>query len=415
VADGPSPAHRCLRGRGLGTILSPPRLKFLSRNRTGPLQRVIVRGDRIHAVTSLDAPLPDTVDERISAHGGFAIPGLVDHHVHLVPGQAATLERVARGGVTMVNAMAGDARVAGEYARQVITRELAGPEIAYASVVAGPGFFVDPRFIGAGVGFTPGTAPWAQAITDSTDLVRAVARARGSGAELLKLYAMLDSTLAARLTTEAHAQGMRVIAHGTVFPARPLQLVQAGVDVLTHVPYLSWEGATTVRAEDAFERINGPYAAVPSDGAVIDALVSAMRAAGTVLEPTLTVFVDRDAPALMANWSRELTQRAHAAGVPILAGTDQLAGRDTAALPSIHDELAHLVQAGLSPAAALASATVVPARVMGRAATHGVLAPGYVADLVLLGADPLADIAATRSIRQVVLRGRVLATDSGAR
>lgn len=38
-------------------------------NRTGPLQRVIVRGDRIHAVTSLDAPLPDTVDERISAEG----------------------------------------------------------------------------------------------------------------------------------------------------------------------------------------------------------------------------------------------------------------------------------------------------------------------------------------------------------
>lgn len=89
--------------------------------------------------------------------------------------------------------------------------------------------------------------------------------------------------------------------------------------------------------------------------------------------------------------------------------------RDTTALPSIHDELAHLVQAGLSPAAALASATVVPARVMERAATHGVLAPGFVADLVLLGADPLADIAATRRIRQVVLRGRVLATDSGTR
>jgi imidazolonepropionase-like amidohydrolase len=241
-------------------------------NRTAPLQRVIVRGDRIHAVTSPDAPLPDTVDERISAEGAFASPGLVDHHVHLVPGQAGTLERVARGGVTMVNAMAGDARVAGEYARQVIARELAGPEIAYA-----------------------------------------------------------------------------------------------------------------------------------------------MRAAGTVLQPRLTVFVDRDAPALMANWSRLLTQRAHAAGVPIVAGTDQLAPRETSALPSIHDELAHLVQVGLSTAAALASSTAVPARVMGHATTHGVLAPGYVADLVLLGADPLADITATRSIRQVVLRGRVLATDSGAR
>jgi hypothetical protein len=139
--------------------------------RAGELQRIVIRGDTIVAITALDAPLPASVDVLLNARGAYAIPGLVDHHVHLVPRQAATLERAARGGVTMVNSMAGDARVAGEYARQVITKELAGPEIAYASVVAGPGFFVDPRFRGAGVGFTPGTAPWAQSMTDTTDLV----------------------------------------------------------------------------------------------------------------------------------------------------------------------------------------------------------------------------------------------------
>lgn len=391
-------------------VIDSVRVVHVADARIGPLQRIVIRGDTIAAITALDAPLPATVDVVLNARGAYAIPGLVDHHVHFVPQQAARLERAARGGVTMVNSMAGDARVAGEYARQVITKELAGPEIAYASVLAGPGFFIDPRFRNAGVGFVPGTAPWAQAMTDTTDLVRAVARARGSGAELLKLYAMLDSTLAARITAEAHVQGMRVVAHGTVFPARPLQLVQSGVDVLTHVPYLSWQGAPSVQADDAFKRAEGPYTSVEVDGAEIAALVDAMAKAGTVLEPTLYVFLSRDSPAVMRAWSLALTRRAHERGVPILAGTDNLIAADSAALPNIHSELSYLVDAGLSPAAALATATLVPARVMGRASTHGAVAAGFVADLLLLDANPLLDIAATRTIRNVVLKGRVLAT-----
>jgi imidazolonepropionase-like amidohydrolase len=390
-------------------VVDSVRVVDVAAARTSTLRRIVIRGDTIAAVTNLDAPLPATVDVLLNARGAYAIPGLVDHHVHLVPRQAAALERAARGGVTMVNSMAGDARVAGEYARQVIMKELAAPEIVFASVLAGPGFFIDPRFRGAGVGFAPGTAPWAQAMTDTTDLVRAVARARGSGAELLKLYAMLDSTLAARITNEAHAQGMRVVAHGTVFPARPLQLVQAGVDVLTHVPYLSWQGATSVQAGDVFKRAEGPYASVAVNGTQITTLVDAMVKAGTALEPTLYVFLSRESPAVMRAWSLALTRRAHERGVPILAGTDNLIGADSTALPNIHAELAYLVEAGLSPVAALATATVVPARVMGRAATHGAIAPGFVADLVLIEEDPLVDISATRKIRKVVLRGRVLA------
>ncbi len=115
-------------------------------------QRIVIRGDSIVAVQSVGTAAPDTIDERINGRGTFAIPGLVDHHVHLTPGMSRSLAQAARGGVTMVQAMAGDGRVAGEFARMVIARELAGPEIAYASVMAGPDFFVDPRFLGAGVG-----------------------------------------------------------------------------------------------------------------------------------------------------------------------------------------------------------------------------------------------------------------------
>lgn len=376
--------------------------------RVQPLQRIVIRNDHIVAVQPVSASRPDSVTEWINAGGAFAIPGLTDHHVHLVPGSGPQLERAARGGVTMVNAMAGDTRVHGEFARQVLMRELRGPEIAYASVMAGPDFFVDPRFISSGVGYAAGSAPWVRAITDTTDLVQAVAAARGAGAEVLKLYAMLDSSLAARLTAEAHRQHMRVVAHGTVFPARPLQLVQGGVDILTHVPYLAWQGADTVAARDVFRRAEGPFDAVPITAAPMVQLVQAMRDRGTYLEPTLDVFLSRAPTGAIAAWSIALTRAAFAAGVPILAGTDNMIGRDGNALPTIHRELERLVKAGLKPGDALATATVVPARAMGRAMTHGAIAAGYVADILLLEANPLLDIEATTHIRHVILRGRSL-------
>ncbi len=371
-------------------------------------QRIVIRGDSIVAVQPVSATLPDSVDERIDGRGAFAIPGLVDHHVHLVGGMDAALRQAARGGVTMVHSMAGDNRTAGEYARRVLVKELAGPEIAYASVMAGPDFFVDPRFRGAGIGFVPGTAPWMQSVTAGTDVVRAVAAARGSGADVLKLYAMIDSALAARLIAEAHRQGMRVVAHGTVFPARPLQLVQGGVDILTHAPYLSWQGAPVVRPEDVFDRRLGPYATVPVDGAQVAMLIDAMKRAGTYLEPTLFVFARRTDDLAVNSWGAALTKRALDAGIPIIAGTDGLVDGDSTSMPNVHRELQLLVKAGLTPAAALASATTVPARAMRRERTHGAIAAGRVADVVLLDANPLEDISATTRIRQVVLKGRTL-------
>lgn len=391
------------------TIIDSVNVVDIANSTVTPNQRIVIRGDSIVVVQSAATAYTDSADQRINAHGAFAIPGLVDHHVHLTERQAPMLVRAARGGVTMVQALAGDNRVAGEYARMVIARELAGPEISYASVMAGPGFFTDPRFIGAGLGYKPGTAPWAQAVTDNTDVVVAVAAARGSGAEVLKLYAMIDSALAARLIAEAHKQGMRVVAHGTVFPARPLQLVQAHVDILTHVPYLSWQGAVAVRPEDSFNRAKGPYDSVPVNGPAMTSLVQEMKKSGTYLEPTLFVFSRQTAEKTMNEWAASLTLKAKNAGVPIIAGTDGLIdGADTLALPNIHRELQLLVKAGLTPAEALASATTVPVRAMNRAKTHGAIAAGFVADLVLLGANPLRDIAATQDIKQVILKGRAI-------
>jgi imidazolonepropionase-like amidohydrolase len=94
------------------------------------------------------------------------------------------------------------------------------------------------------------------------------------------------------------------------------------------------------------------------------------------------------------------------AGVPLLAGTDTM---NPQCMPGfgIHDELALLVDAGLSPMAALQTATRNAAEFMGQADRRGTIEPGKIADLDLLDRDPLADIHNTRALQAVVLGGRL--------
>jgi cytosine/adenosine deaminase-related metal-dependent hydrolase len=94
------------------------------------------------------------------------------------------------------------------------------------------------------------------------------------------------------------------------------------------------------------------------------------------------------------------------AGVLLLAGTDV---GIPALIPgiSLHEELQLLVEAGLTPLQALRTATINPARVLGRTGSLGSIEVGKLADLVLLEADPLADIRNTQQIRAVVADGRL--------
>jgi imidazolonepropionase-like amidohydrolase len=100
----------------------------------------------------------------------------------------------------------------------------------------------------------------------------------------------------------------------------------------------------------------------------------------------------------------EIVGAMNKAGVPILAGTDELNPYCYAGF-SLHDELGLLVKAGLSPAEALRAATFGPAKYFGWESKMGTVAEGKVADLVVLDADPLADIANTQKISAVVSRG----------
>jgi adenine deaminase len=103
----------------------------------------------------------------------------------------------------------------------------------------------------------------------------------------------------------------------------------------------------------------------------------------------------------------DLVGRLNRAGVPILAGSDS---PNPYVYPgfSLHDELGLLVRSGLTPAEALRTATINPATFLGVTDSLGTVATGKVADLVLLDANPLGDIANTKRIRAVIQGGRLL-------
>lgn len=403
---------------GQSRPLAPPSL--LLRNVTlidgngGPPRSgvdVLIRDGRVSSVGASAAEAALTLDGR----GLFAMPGLTDAHVHLSglswAARAEQLARVLRGGVTMVFDMAGDVRNTSDLSRAALAGEITSPAIGYAALFAGPEFFTDPRVVSTSRGYRPGDAPWNREIRPDTDLVRAVAEARGAGATSIKLYAALDAAAVRRIGEEAARQHVRLVAHATVFPAKPSDLVAAGVKMLAHTAYLVWEGLPAT--PDFAQRARGDFAAVPPDGSVITGLLQSMRDHDVALNPTLWIFAEGpagrdDLGAARTAWMNAVTKRAQDMGVVIAAGVDDLIGDDDP-LPLIHKELEALVAgAKLTPLQAITAATRGAAHALGVEDGHGTIAAGKAADVLLVDADPSADIRNTRRIRYVIHDGRLV-------
>jgi imidazolonepropionase-like amidohydrolase len=373
---------------------------------------IVMRDGRIASVSADPADAAVTIDGR----GLFALPGLTDAHVHLsgLPWEerAAQLRRVLNGGVTMIYDVASDLRQTSDLSRASLVDEIEAPEIHYAALFAGPAFFTDPRVVSTSRGYRPGDAPWNREIRPDTDLVRAVAEARGAGATSIKLYAALDAPTVRRIGDEAKRQHVRLIAHATVFPAKPSDLVAAGVKMLAHTAYLVWEG--TPANPDFPKRARGDFAGVPADGPVMTKLLQSMKDNDVVLNPTLWIFAEGpakdDMSALRTPWMNAVTKRAQDMGIVIAAGVDSLTTAGDP-LPMIHRELEVMVTgAKLTPLQAITAATRGAAHAIGNDDTHGTLAAGKVADVLLVDADPSADIRNTRRIRYVIKDGRIVRT-----
>jgi len=380
---------------------------------------VLVSGQRIQSVFPDAADLPASAAQArvVDLQGRYLMPGLVDSHVHLAtpPNRRqaeAEMRRNLYGGVTTVRDMADDLRVVSDLARASLVGEIAGPDIHYAALMAGPDFFTDPRTAATSAGGVAGQMPWMQAVTARTNLPLAVARASGTAPSAIKLYADLTPELAARITAEAHRQHLRVWAHATLYPARPSEVVAAGVDVISHACLLVREPLAHVPRQDEPRPPVDPDQFTKRDSPELARLFATMVRRGVILDATVWAYAPPSSgPAPPPGTCDDvvgaaITRQAFRAGVQIAAGTDNVAPASEP-WPELLHELTDLVErAGMPVNAAIRSATIIGARAAGRERDLGSIAPGKLADMVVLEKDPTSSLDNLKSIVMTIKRGR---------
>ncbi|WP_324680606.1 amidohydrolase family protein [Hymenobacter sp. GOD-10R] len=375
-------------------------------------QTILIRHQTITAIF-LDGsqPLPDSA-RVVRLQGKYVVPGLIDAHVHLATDPSgvdnrahvlAVLRRLLYSGVTSVRDMAGDARILAGLARDAATGEIVSPAIYYSALLAGPAFFQDPRTALASKGAVAGTLPYMRAVTSSTDLVLAVAEAKGTGATGLKLYADVAAPLVAHIVREATRQNLPVWAHAWLQHAKPAEVVAAGVGVVSHAPLLLYEKLDTIPPSWKTQRHGAAFwdSATPD----LSALFALMKERHTILDATLLTYQEWGQEDSTMRYAYEvgkrLTTQAYKAGVLLAAGTDDDQKQ------FVPKEVELLVKgAGLSAFDALTAATLNGAKALHLETTRGTVAVGKMADLVVLDKNPLQDISNLEAVYAVIKAGK---------
>jgi len=380
---------------------------------------VLVEGERIADVQPADRLPPPTGARVVDLSGKYLLPGLVDSHEHLAtpPNRRqaeASLRRDLYGGVTSIRDMADDLRSVAELTRASLRAEIPAPDIYYAALMAGPSFFADPRTIAVSYGYAPGKTPWMQQIDETTDLREAVTLARGTSATAIKIYANLPAGLVTKIAAEAHRQGVLVWAHTAVYPATPAEVAAAKPDVMSHACSLGHQALGTPQTYQSRTPMD-PAPFLKSDNADVAKVLATMKANGTMLDATTSIYAHIEAeaakdpkarkPLCTGAMSDALVLQAWKAGIELSTGTDWVAPYDDP-WPTLHHELAALVKLGMPPAEVIRAATLNGARAAGQADQIGSIQAGKLANLIVVAKDPTADIANLKTLDFTVKRGR---------
>ncbi|MEE8447346.1 MAG: amidohydrolase family protein [Gemmatimonadota bacterium] len=339
-----------------------------------------------------DRPLPSgTVT--IDASGRFAIPGLFDMHVHVVPRLWVTfLEAFLAYGITSVRVPGGE--------------QLAEHGEAASDPV--------PRYFWAGFfeGLPPVAADAGLLIENEDEARTYVRLSKDWGADFVKVYTSLSWPLQRAIAEEASRMGLPVAGHGTS-AEEMIRSVTLGYASLEHmmnafddilqmlalagtrwVPTLGAEGGGRRLVRDEPDRLEAPKFRAIVPERCFSAEWSMFNAVG-----------DSTLRSLRESWAATLAtmRRAHRRGVPLHAGTDF--GCFYGA--TLHWELEFLVEAGLPPLDVLRIATQEAAEAVGAEDHLGTLEVGKLADIVLLDSNPLDDIKNTQTIWRVIKGGWV--------
>jgi imidazolonepropionase-like amidohydrolase len=362
--------------------------------------------------------------EIIDAAGKFAIPGLWDMHVHLtMVGEVACPALIANG-ITGVRDMGGSLEIIDWMRRRIADETIPGPHIFRA----GP--FVD--------GSKPGV-PDRLVIWNAEDGRKAVGYLQARGVDFIKVHNGAPPEAFFALLKEAAAKHIQVAGHIPI-EVDPAAAIDAGYNSIEHIVSL-FEGPVRKKVAQGSTQ-EAAMAEFTDEEARKLARLMVKRNAW--FDPTLIMYWsiahqadfkehpdprDRytsksarefwknvpDKPStpearkkMDEGFTRavQITGILHSEKVRFLVGTD-LAGRNIFPGFSVHDELALLVKAGLTPMETIIAATRHSAESLGKSDELGTIEPGKAADLVLLDQNPLEDISNTRKIRAVIANGRV--------
>lgn len=404
---------------------------------------VVIANGRIAEIGKSSAVGPPRGAQRIDATSKFLIPGLWDMHVHWADTEYLPL--FIANGVTGMRIMWGFP-IHQDWKRESEAGRLLAPHLYIASpMVEGP----KPRWPDSSV-----------SVATEEQARQAVINAKKRGADFIKIYDGLPRTEYFAIADEAKKQNMTFAGHVPI-SVTASEASSAGQKSFEHLTGILAACSTREREvneaakadlEDILAKKEGAQW-VPHSRALqkleidtyspekADALFAVLKRNGTWQCPTLTVLhavVNLDDTAFtndprlkyMPRWAQQMWEPSQAremykdagftkagfakkleiVGAMQKAGVGLLAGTDTSnayCMPgfSLHDELGFMVQAGLTPMQALQTATKNPARFVGREKDLGTVEKGKLADLVLLDANPLDDIANTKKIESVIYGG----------
>ncbi len=399
-----------------------------------PERTILIRGSRIDRVFGANEVSEIPTDAmRIDGRGKFALPGLIDAHVHVVhvldfahvTGDEV-LPLYLAAGVTSIRSTGDELVAATLVARMAAVHPESSPRVFTCS----PLLDADP-VIHRDVGY---------AITDVGKVPALFDDLTKWNVTTVKIYAGTSRPVGRAIIDEGHRRGLFVTAHLGRYSAQ--DAVADGVDGLEHI----WSVFNYIIPPETAKQ-PGYRGQLDLNNPLCESLVAELARRKVYVDPTLAVFRNMillpDVPevhdhpdnALVPQRLRdfwpvylkrtgcpqggsledrrrefakfqELTGKLHRAGVPLLVGTDSPEPQVPPGF-SLHQEMEMLVESGLPPAAVLRAATLTNAIVLGERERLGSIAAGKLADIILLTANPLEDIRHTRRIELVIRSGKV--------
>jgi imidazolonepropionase-like amidohydrolase len=339
----------------------------------------------------------------IDATGKTVVPGLWDMHGHFQLASQTTygISQLAYG-VTSVRDLASDLDVAVAHRDRAQSGDILGPHAVLAGFIEGPGRWAGPS----------------EVIVRTEDEARAwVAKYDSLGFKQIKVYNLVHPDLIPTIASEAHRRGMRLSGHiprGITVPAA----VQLGFDEVNHAAFLFstfYQDSLYVprmRAYSLVATIVAPNVNV--DGSEMTSLIDVLKAHNTVIDGTFNIWIRSagsqspvgageavDVEKANRNYLR-LIKRLFDAGVTLVPGTDNPSSS------TYHTELEVYERAGVPAPQVLQMATIISARVMKDDKDYGSVAPGKVADLLLIDGKPAERVADLRKIDRVMRAGKLL-------